>query len=210
MRDRLRRKICEICDAQLELTVGARVPKINFLLPNGVQCQASKSTGSLWASLSTLTPKQGGLQASRAFNQHVWTFRFKGAGFEIFLDGECFCPLCFIENLIKKHDFERMNNRMWVFNGHVFNQNSPEEHMFEETIKNNCSIETAMLLESSASRDLVANLTKTLGHIDPKKDTVGTLRKRCNRDWSWVEQALTSLGYEVYSNGTFEKGQPIQ
>jgi hypothetical protein len=140
----------------------------------------------------------------------VWTFRFKGAGFEIFLDGECHCPSCFIENLIEKHDFERMIDRMWVSNGHVFNQNSPEERVFEEAIKNNCSIGTAMLLESNASRDLVANLTKILGPIDPEKQTVGTLSKRCNHDWSWVEQALTRLGYEVYRSGDFEKGQPLR
>jgi len=147
MLENLRRKICDLCEARPLLTVDSQVPKVNFRLPNGVRCQASKSTGSLWASLSTLSPKQLCAQANQAFDQFVWTFRFKGKRFEIFLDGKCHCPLCFINKLVTKQNFDALDGRLWVFGGHVFDPNTKEEALLEEAIRNNCPPEIAVLIK---------------------------------------------------------------
>jgi hypothetical protein len=145
----LSKKVCKMCEEQPLLTVGTPLSKMWFHLQNGVHCQASKSNGDLWSSLSTIGPLQGGVVQNNAFDQWVWLFRFKGERFEIFVEGKIHCPLCFIKKLIATgpSQLNELTNRIWVFNEHVFDQDSKEEKLFETALQNNCPPKVAILLK---------------------------------------------------------------
>jgi hypothetical protein len=134
------RRICWMCENKPPLTVGTYVPKIRFRLSNGLECQASKSNGNLWASLSTTEPHEGGIHQGHAFDQFVWLFRFKGKNFVLFLQGRCNCPLCFIRKLKQTGsiEFDPNSVRIWVFKGYSYAQDRKEDGLFETAVKNNC------------------------------------------------------------------------